>query len=310
LTTTGRANIVHTSAPLRVTLAGGGSDLPGSSVRPRLLSVAIDVRVTVAVRPGPVSAPVETTTLLDLFASRNPGSQAVVVSRSPSGAGLGGSGALAVALARAEAALRGTTAPDPMNLALEAWHWESKLLGRPIGYQDQVVAAYGGAVEVTVDSGRPRCTPRPDLATAFDHLLAEHLLLVDTGLRHDAAEVSRGDGRSPSYHTEPDDVASRVLAGDWIGYAELLNCQWRAKREANPRVTNVKIDQLVGDLRAAGAAGVKLIGAGGGGFLQVCAAADRCTEIESWCASTGRAVLRPAVTFAGVCLERENGGRP
>lgn len=309
MTATVRATTVHASAPLRVTLAGGGSDLPRSPVRPHLLSVAIDLRVAVAVRPDPARPPDVPATLLDVFAARNPGSRAVLVSRSPSGAGLGGSGALAVALVRAENALHGTTTADPMTVALEAWYWESTLLGRPVGYQDQVVAAYGGGVEITVDADRPRCTPRPDLATAFDRLTTAHLLLVDTGLRHNAAEVSRGDGRPPSYRTEPGEVESRVLAGDWAGYAELLNRQWQAKREANPRVTNPDIDQLVAGLRAAGAAGVKLVGAGGGGFLQVCAAAERRPGIEFWCAATGRAVLRPAVTSVGVCLDDANGGQ-
>jgi len=311
--------VVLSSAPLRLSLAGGGSDLPGSSVRTHLVAVALDRRVSVAVVPRPetvtarmppASGP-STTSLVGLFAARNPRFAVSVISHTPVAAGLGGSGALSVALVNAERFVRGRGVGGLSALMAEAWRWERELLRRPVGYQDQAVAVFGGCVEIEAwDKGR-QVRHRDDLAAAFEWLGAHHLLLVDTGVRHDAAEILRGGrgGRPPAYRTDPDEVAACLVAGDWRQFARILNRQWAEKKRANLRASSPEIDRVIDWLRAAGVEGFKLVGAGGGGFLLCCMDEHRRDEVERRLAAAGRPNFRPVLTRTGAELTAGGGAK-
>jgi len=300
-----KAAAIVATAPLRLPLAGGGSDLPGSAIFPHLIATALDLRVSVAVRrqaEQSASRP-PGRGLTDLFADRNPGYTALVTSQTPTSAGLGGSGALSVALVAAERHIRGNPLTDRSALAVEAWRWEREILGRPVGFQDQTAAAYGGCVEIIgrvgEDGAEVRC--RDDLADALQTLADHHLLLVDTGRRRDAARIlSDGNGGAvPAYRTEPDALARCLLDGEWREFAAILNRQWEEKRRTNPRVSSAEIDSVLDDLRAVGATGVKIVGAGGGGFALCCMPKHDRDELEQSLTDARRVHFRPYPTRIG-----------
>jgi D-glycero-alpha-D-manno-heptose-7-phosphate kinase len=206
----------------------------------------------------------------------------VSVADIPGETGLGSSSSFAVGLLHALHAFVGTPV-SPDALAAEACHVEIDVLGRPIGKQDQYIAAYGGfrrfqfnadeSVDVNaVGALRCRCE-------AID----TWLMLFYTGTTRRAADILREHARDAERHRGTiarlagiaDEMVCVVeTAGAPARIGELLHESWMLKRSLG-RVTTPDIDgwyQRAGD---AGAIGGKVLGAGGGGFLLVCAPPER-----------------------------------
>ncbi len=290
-------------APLRISLAGGGTDLPvyyeqyGGFV----ISTTIDKYVYVHVAPnGPDSTQITSAdyqtfyryhcgtpldwkgelalpraVLHDLEVGRNV--SLFLASEVPPGTGLGSSSALAVALVQGVSAFLGRPL-SRRQIAEIACHVELEKLKAPIGKQDQFAAAYGGLNAITFT--REGVTVEPlDVPSTVRETLERRLLLFFTGTARDSAVILREQQRASAEGvTQTLDGLHRIKAaavtcraclesGDLDGIGVLLDENWREKRRLVAGITNSRIDHIYHVARLNGAVGGKITGAGGGGFL-------------------------------------------
>lgn len=292
-------SVIFTQAPLRLSLGGGGTDLP-SYYRERggfLIAAALDKYVymlthTVFQRryrmkyskfeevddPSEIRHPI----LREALRLHWDGDPLEIASLAdvPAGTGLGSSGAFTVCVLKA-LALAKRTSTTPAGLAEDACHIELDVLGEPIGKQDQYVTAHGGICSYAFGTdGAVEVTPLSLSQTTLDRL-HDNLMLFWTGETHSAsALLSDQDDRTRAGDDEMlaglDKVKELGLqsvemleSGDLERYALGMHEHWVAKRERSPEMTSPRIDDLYERARDAGAIGGKLVGAGGGGFLLV-----------------------------------------
>ncbi len=292
-------SVIFSRAPLRISLGGGGTDLPSyySEHGGFLVSGAIDKYIymlthTVFQRRyrmkyseteevdtiAEIQHPILRETLLRHWRG-NP-LEIASVADVPAGTGMGSSGAFTVCLLKGLAHAR-RTAIAPGALAEAACEIEIDVLGDPVGKQDQYVAAHGGICAYTFHpDGSVEVEPL-ELEERTLRRLRDHLLLFYTGEARSAATVlDDQDRRSKAgdaamlenlHATKEMGHRSRdlLLAGDLEGYAELMHEHWQNKRRRSPGMATEQIDQLYTLARRSGAIGGKLVGAGGGGFLLV-----------------------------------------
>lgn len=194
----------------------------------------------------------------------------------PARSGMGSSSAFTVGLLKALYALQGRLV-DRERLYREAIHVEQDLIRENVGSQDQVWAACGGLNTVDfLQNGEIVVKPIVMRATALQRF-ESCLMLVFTGLARDASEVAAEQiKRLPGLRAELRamrglvDDAERILASDredFTDFGRLLNETWQIKRTLTPQITNGAVDACYAAALAAGAAGGKLLGAGGGGFM-------------------------------------------
>jgi D-glycero-alpha-D-manno-heptose-7-phosphate kinase len=285
-------------SPLRITLGGGGTDLP-SYYRDHegfLIAAAIDKFVYVTVikpfTPGiylkyskiehvetidEVQHPIvrESLKQFDLAPMQI---EITTLADIPAGTGLGSSGSFTTALLRAlHAHTKGII--HPRELAEQACHIEIDLLGEPIGKQDQYIAAFGGITCFTF--GHDGIVKAAPLAITEETrgALEDNLLLFFTGYSRSASQILKDqDQRTKSNDTAMIDnlhyvkdlglrSRSALEAGDLVGFGRLMHEHWENKRKRSGGMTNREIDTWYNLAMDRGATGGKLIGAGGGGFL-------------------------------------------
>ena len=289
--------MIITQTPLRISIGGGGTDLPWYYERHGglVISAAIDRYVYIAVnrtfrpdyfvkyselerveRPEQIRHPIIREALLrhDI----GPAIELVSMADIPAGTGLGSSGTFTVGLLRALYAFQ--RAPvTPYALAEEACEIEIDRLGGSGGKQDQYIAAFGGitCLDFAAD-GQVRVSPLA-LPLAALHDLESRLLLFFTGYARRADDVLK-DHRAK---LEADDAAmvdnlhaikdlggrirTALEAGDTAAFGRIMDEHWRIKQARSDGMSNPRIDALYRTARDAGALGGKLVGAGGGGFL-------------------------------------------
>jgi D-glycero-alpha-D-manno-heptose-7-phosphate kinase len=292
-------SVIFTRAPLRLSLGGGGTDLP-SYYRERggfLIAAALDKYVymlthTVFQQRYRMKysqfeevdevADIQHPILREALNLHWKGDPLEIASLAdvPAGTGLGSSGAFTVCLLKALALAR-RSSTTPAGLAEDACYIELDVLDEAIGKQDQYVAAHGGLCTYTFEpDGSVEVTPLSVSQQTLDRL-HDNLMLFWTGATHSASALltdqdERTRAGDETMLTAMDRVkelgrASVALleAGDLERYAEGMHEHWVAKRERSPDMTTPRIDELYEAARAAGAIGGKLVGAGGGGFLLV-----------------------------------------
>jgi D-glycero-alpha-D-manno-heptose-7-phosphate kinase len=290
--------IVVTRTPLRVSFAGGGTDLADFYERDygAVFSTAIDKYIYVTVKRHselfnePIRINYSSTELVEsLDAIKNniareslrllkvdPPIYISTVGDLPASTGLAGSSSFAVGLLNALHAYRGERVA-PGQLAEEATHIEINVLKEPIGKQDQYAAAFGGlnffrfnpGGGVTVEPVRVRNTFLDDL---FDHVL-----MFWTGIQRDASSVlieqKKNTESKLDFLKKMRDHAHRLhqlaAAGgfDPVAFGSILDESWLLKRQLASTISNPIIDRAYTRARQAGAEGGKICGAGNGGFL-------------------------------------------
>jgi D-glycero-alpha-D-manno-heptose-7-phosphate kinase len=286
-------SLVVTRTPLRVSLFGGGTDLPeyyrdhGGAV----LSLGIDKYLDVVVRArwdGEIAVAhtdqrcVDVDSVQDaltreaLRITGTPGGVDITaLSDVPAqGSGLGSSSAYAVGLVHALVRLAGRT-PDPGELAELACEIEIDRLGEPIGKQDQYAAAFGGCNEYRFHPDDRVSVLGVPVSPEGVRRLERHCLMFFTGRARRAGSVLTDQrARIPQtldhLHALRDlvPVGRRLLCdGDLPGLGGLLHAAWQRKKQLSPRIGDAQIDAWYARARAAGAWGGKLLGAGGGGYL-------------------------------------------
>ena len=292
-------SVILSRAPLRISLGGGGTDLPSYFLNHGgfVLAAAIDKYVYMLIHdvfqrryrmkysaieevdePGEIQHPILREAMVRHW-NGNP-LEIASVADVPAGTGMGSSGAFTVCLLKGLAYARRTTiAPGP--LAEAACEIEIDVLREPVGKQDQYVAAHGGICAYTFErDGSVRVESLALQSSTLRHL-KDQLLLFYTGTARSASQIlSDQDKRSLSgdaqmienlHRTKQLGWKSRdlLVAGDVEGYADLMHEHWMHKRQRSPGMANERIDSLYETARKSGVIGGKLVGAGGGGFILV-----------------------------------------
>lgn len=161
------------------------------------------------------------------------------------------------------------------QLAQEACEIEIDTLNKPIGIQDQYIAAYGGLRFLTFNPGGKVTIERISLAVEQKRRLNENLMLFFTGATRKAASIlgeqQSNIGDRLSILRELRDMAytarAGLLAGNVDIIGELLHDSWELKKQLASQISNPAINEMYQAALDAGALGGKITGAGGGGFL-------------------------------------------
>ncbi len=294
--------MIITQTPLRISFAGGGTDFPDFFVEHggAVVSSAIDKfvycivkerfddkiyvnwtkkeivdsvdqieheLVREAMRKVGVSKGIEISFLSDIPAE---------------GSGLGSSSSVTVGVLNALYQYVGET-PNAERLAREACEIEIDILKKPIGVQDQYIAAYGGLRYFEFGPGRQvRTSLLRTSRTALEDL-DNMLMLFFTGkTRQAAAILSQQKTNIPSkvailkdMTAQARQVRQEIEEADIEGLGPLLHRAWEAKRTLAAGISDNEMDEIYQRAIRAGALGGKISGAGGGGFFLLCVPSDK-----------------------------------
>jgi D-glycero-alpha-D-manno-heptose-7-phosphate kinase len=290
--------IVVTRTPLRVSFAGGGTDLADFYERDygAVFSAAIDKYIHVTVKRHselfnePIRINYSVTEMVEsIDAIQNniareclrllkvdPPIYISTVGDLPASTGLAGSSCFAVGLLNALHAYKGERV-SPGQLAEEATHIEINVLKEPIGKQDQYAAAFGGlnffrfnpGGAVTIEPARPNGD--------FINDLFGHVLMFWTGLQRNASSVlseqktnipdKLGFLKKMRDHAHQLRTMAETEKFSAPAFGKILDESWQLKRQLASSISSTKIDEYYELARKAGAEGGKICGAGNGGFL-------------------------------------------
>jgi D-glycero-alpha-D-manno-heptose-7-phosphate kinase len=292
-------SVIFSRAPLRVSLGGGGTDLPSyyEDHGGFLVSGAIDKYVYMLAHTvfqkryrmkyseieevdsvSDIRHPILRETLLRHWRG-NP-LEIASVADVPAGTGMGSSGAFTVCLLKVLAHARSTSISQAA-LAEAACAIEIDVLGEPVGKQDQYVAAHGGICAYTFHPGGSVEVEPLELLPETLRRLRDHMLLFYTGEARSASKIlfdqdtrsrlGESEILANLHRTKEMGYQARdlLVAGDLDSYAALMHEHWENKRKRSEGMANQRIDDLYALARESGALGGKLVGAGGGGFLLV-----------------------------------------
>jgi D-glycero-alpha-D-manno-heptose-7-phosphate kinase len=306
-------------APYRISLGGGGTDLPSyySNHGGFILSAAVNKYLYIyANRPAAddyirlkysryeqVSTPDEiqhdlvrpALKLLGLGGSLEIASMADI----PAGTGLGSSGTYLVALLTALYELKREKVPT-QALAEQACDIEMNIAGHPAGKHDPYLAAFGGFTCLDIDTGgRVKVSPLNISITAVEEFRS-NVLLFYTGVTRSSSEIlgdqrqdtERGDHAVvESLHRTKElgyQIKEALEEGDLERFGLLLDEHWQNKKRRSNKISDSKIDQWYEVVKACGGLGGKIMGAGGGGFFMF------------YCPNNCKGKIRKALAEAGL----------
>jgi D-glycero-alpha-D-manno-heptose-7-phosphate kinase len=288
--------MIITQTPLRISFAGGGTDLKEFYRREggAVVSTAIDKYIYVVIKErfdAKIRVGYTKTEMVDSIdeiqhelvrealrkTGIGKGVEIATMADIPSeGSGLGSSSTVTVGLLNAMYAYLGEIR-TAAQLAQEACEIEIDILKKPIGKQDQYIAAFGGVRLIEFrpdDSVNVEAVP---LEQTKRNRLSESLLLFYTGVTR-KADVILSEQRDKIQDTAPIltqmrqqayDVYECLSAGDITRLGMILHEAWEHKKKLAGKISNPEIDKLYESARSAGALGGKVTGAGGGGFFLV-----------------------------------------
>ena len=292
-------SMIISKTPLRLTLGGGGTDLPSyySSFDGFVISTALDKYVYLVVKRRfesevRVSYSIteivkdvteikhsiirEALKLLDLKRHL----EIVSIGDVPSKTGLGSSGSFTVGLLTALHAYRGDNL-SKQDLAEEACHIEMEILRGPSGKQDPYIASFGGFTCLNISRKGEVKVERLKIPTDADRELENNLLFFYTGFRREASEVLQSQKSAIERDEEKAlnamhrikeigfQVKRALERGDVTEFGRLQHEHWLAKKSVSTKMSNPFIDKWYKLALENGASGGKIMGAGGGGFLML-----------------------------------------
>ena len=290
--------MIITRTPFRITLGGGGTDLP-SFYREHggfIMAVAIDkymfLNVNTPILDDKIRVRYTSSELVDHVAhvqhslareamqyfNISRGLEIVSIADIPAGTGLGSSSSYLVGLLNALHALLQDQATQ-QKLAEEDCHIELDILKKPIGKQDQYMAAFGGLTILDIaQDGKVRVS-RLNLSMDLVEALEQNIILFYTHDIRDATtilqkqdEATRRNDQTVvgSLHEIKDigiEICSAITRGNLHRFGELMDIHWESKKRLSKGITNPQIDAWYELAKSNGAVGGKISGAGGGGFL-------------------------------------------
>ena len=305
--------LIRAKAPLRISFAGGGTDVPPFPEREGglVLNATINRYAYGTLRPRAddhlhinsldygltaeyaAHEPLVFDGKLDLakaairrFAgAEERGFDLLLHSNAPPGSGLGASSAMMVALIGVLKEFRTLPVTD-YELAELAHSVERDELGISGGRQDQYAATFGGVNFIELSGDHVVVNPlrvAPDVMLELEH----NLLLCYTGMTRQSdhiiadqtARYERNDEEALAGLRAQKELAvamkNALLQRRLRGFGDLLHTAWEAKKRMSARITNDRIEELYAEARAAGALGGKVTGAGGGGYVLLYCRYDR-----------------------------------
>lgn len=306
-------------APFRISLGGGGTDLPSYYAKHGgfILSAAISKYLYIYVnRPSAdefirvkysryeqVDTPDEVQHDLVRPALKmlglNGSLEIVSMADVPAGTGLGSSGTYLVALLTALYELKREKVPT-QALAETACHIEMDLAGHAVGKHDHYLAAFGGITCLDIEtSGRVKVSSL-DISLTTAEEFRNNVLLFYSGLTRGSREIleaqkqdtEQGDAAVVDSLHRTKDLGYRIKealeGGDLDRFGLLLDEHWQNKKRRSAQISDPRIDRWYELAKAQGALGGKIVGAGGGGFLML------------YCPTDRKAHLRQALSEAGL----------
>ncbi len=285
-------------SPLRISLGGGGTDLPSYYEQHTgfLVAAAIDKYVYITLHetfaPGLIikysqierpetPAQIEHPIIREAFAAvgiEDRSLELTSMADIPAGTGLGSSGSSTTALLKALHAYKKNLV-HPAELAEQACDIELNRLNEPIGKQDQYIAAFGGLTCFRfLPGGKVEAWPLK-ISEETRYNLEDNLLLFFTGYSRSASSILKEQDQKSrtadaamieNLHFVKDlgFQSQKALEGGRLDeFARLMDVHWQRKKQRSGSMSNAQINQWYDLARSSGALGGKLIGAGGGGFL-------------------------------------------
>ncbi|MEI7825933.1 MAG: hypothetical protein WCI01_11585 [Chlorobiaceae bacterium] len=315
-------------SPLRISLGGGGTDLPSyyRQFEGFLIAGAIDKYVYITINRPFVEGiflkysefervtkvnEIQHNIIREALVMQNlrtPQIEITTLADIPAGTGLGSSGSFTTALLKALFAYRKRHLHQE-ELAELACHIEIDRLGEPIGKQDQYIAAIGGITCFTFHKDDKVTAVPLDITmnTLLD--LEDNLLLFFTGFSRSASGILK-DQQVRSQKNDEDmlnnlhyvkDLGYRskesLENGDTTLFGELMHEHWEHKKRRSGCMSNPQIDEMYELGMSNGAIGGKLVGARGGGFLMFMAR-DR-SKLRTAMAAAGLQEVRFRFDFEG-----------
>jgi D-glycero-alpha-D-manno-heptose-7-phosphate kinase len=285
-------------SPLRISLGGGGTDLPSYYKQHEgfLVSAAIDKYIYVAINKpfnkggifryssmensqdvDSIKHPI-IREALKLFDEKNLQIEISSMADIPAGTGLGSSGSFTTALLKA-LYVYNRRYLSQQDLAELACFIEIEKLREPIGKQDQYIASVGGISSFAFHKDDTVTYSALNLPSKTLYQLEDNLLLFFTGFSRSASEILK-DQKIRSDNNE-DEILNNLHytkdlgykskkaleEGDLISFGELMHEHWQHKKNRSPNMSNQKINEWYELALTNGAIGGKVVGAGGGGFL-------------------------------------------
>jgi D-glycero-alpha-D-manno-heptose-7-phosphate kinase len=290
--------VIITRSPLRISLGGGGTDLPSYYEKHTgfLIAAAIDKYVYITIhrafsdellikysklervsKVADIEHPIIREALKELGIKAKH-LEITSLADIPAGTGLGSSGSFTTALLKALHTYKNQIISTRF-LAEQACMIELDRLKEPIGKQDQYIAAFGGiTVFEYMPDGKVEISPvRLSNETLYN--LEDNLVLYFTGYSRAASSIlkeqddksKKDDGEMTSNLHFVKELGKKSLAalesGNLLDFGELMNVHWEHKKKRSGNMSNDRIDEWYKLAKKNGAVGGKLIGAGGGGFL-------------------------------------------
>ena len=293
-------------SPVRISFAGGGSDLPSYYERygGAVLSTAInkhfytvlqrrgDGRIQIIsadlrsvetwediarmdVRGNPLEIPLA---VLKEFGGRDASVNLFLASEIPPGTGLGSSASVCVNLIKTMATYT-HTALSKYELAECAFHITRDTLGRPVGKQDEYASAFGGLNFISFHPDGSTLVEPVNLERELIRELQSSLLLFFTGASHNSWTILEEQEKSTQkqnstaveslheIHKLAEPMKSALIKGELTDFGLMLHEGWKMKKRLSSKVSNTRIDEMYESALRSGALGGKITGAGGGGFL-------------------------------------------
>jgi len=292
--------MIITRTPFRLTLGGGGTDLP-SFYREHggfIFAVGLDkymyLNVKLPILEETIRVQYSKLEIVDhvdelqhtlarealKFLRIQSGIEIVSIADVPSGTGLGSSSCYLVGLLNALHCL-GQAQLNPWQLAEEACDIELVRLQKPIGKQDQYMAAFGGLTTLEIGKDGKVCVSRTNLDMELLQALESNIFLFYTGGARDATAIlQKQDAATKNKDKEVVgslleikdigvEIRDCVVRGNLQRFGELLDVHWQTKKRLSNGVSNPQVDAWYELAKRNGAIGGKISGAGGGGFLML-----------------------------------------
>jgi D-glycero-alpha-D-manno-heptose-7-phosphate kinase len=298
--------VLTVRSPVRISFAGGGTDLPSYFERygGLVISTAInryfytviqkrrDGRIQVISSDLRVSETWEDLAAMDLSQTSLEIPLAVLKemgcsglafdmfmsSEIPPGTGLGSSACVCVNVIKALSTYLGHSMSRYKQAEL-AFHIARNVLRKPVGKQDEYASAFGGLNRIEFCRDGSTNVSKIELEADVLREFESNLMLFFTGSSHDSWKILKDQEKATGTQERQaieslhrirdlaDEVFDALEHSDIHRVGELLHAGWEAKRKVSKHITTSRIDDLYRLARSSGATGGKIAGAGGGGFL-------------------------------------------
>ena len=287
-------NLIITQTPFRISLGGGGTDLPFySKVKGgQLIAGSINQYITVSISNRPLDSKILLQTTDVQFADnlndiKNKiirealryynlynSMQVSTFSTLPSRIGLGTSSTLMVGLVKGLSLLKKQDLSQ-MEIGSISHHIEREILQLQGGIQDQYIAAIGGLQIIRVDEKGHVTSRSLDLADNILNQLQEHIILIYTGTERDSEKIIKSQQsdleKTIEIYDQIKDIGYQSIDllqnADIEGLGIAMDNHWNLKKSISNQMSNTKFDKMYLDFKRLGSPGGKIIGAGGGGFF-------------------------------------------